>query len=262
MDRYLKTLRLFWTTSLSAQWEYQINFLVELIAMIGTLLGSLFILSIFFSEGRQIGTWTWETALVVQGVYTLLDGVTNSLLRPNLSDIVNHVREGTLDFILIKPIDSQFWLSLRTFSPAGLSEIILGLLIVFWAVDKTGNELSFLSIFMFFISLVCAIIILYSLWFIIASTSIWFVKTWNATEVLRAVLAAGRYPVIAYPVPLRIIFTLVLPVAFLTTVPSELILGLTSFSIVIQAVLFSLLFFFLSRSFWTFALKHYSSASS
>ena len=41
-------------------------------------------------------------------------------LRPNLGAIVTHVREGTLDFVLLKPIDSQFWLSLRTLSPAEL----------------------------------------------------------------------------------------------------------------------------------------------
>ena len=37
---------------------------------------SIFILSIFFTGGRQIASWTWESALVVQGVYTFLDGIT------------------------------------------------------------------------------------------------------------------------------------------------------------------------------------------
>jgi len=60
---------------------------------------------------------------------------------------------------------------------------------------------------------------------VLAATSIWFVKVWNATEVLRAALVAGRYPVSAYPVALRTFFTFVLPVAFLTTVPAEAILG-------------------------------------
>ena len=53
-------------------------------------------------------------------------------LRPNLGAIVTHVREGTLDFVLLKPIDSQFWLSLRTLSPAGLPEIGLGFVVATW----------------------------------------------------------------------------------------------------------------------------------
>jgi ABC-type uncharacterized transport system permease subunit len=63
---------------------------------------------------------------------------------------------------------------------------------------------------------------------VLATTAIWFVKTWNATEVLRAALSAGRYPVSAFPPTLRLLFTLVLPVAFLTTVPAEILLGRSS----------------------------------
>jgi len=143
MHRYFKTIRLFWSTAFASQLEYQLNFLIELLAMIGTLLGSVFILSLFFTGGRQLGDWTWESALVIQGVYTFLDGLTNALLRPNLTEIVNYVREGTLDYVLLKPIDSQFWLSVKKFSFAGLPEIILGLSIVFWAAINQAHLFHF-----------------------------------------------------------------------------------------------------------------------
>ena len=262
MKRYIKTIKLFWSTALAAQLEYQINFVIELLCMIGTLTGSIFILSLFFSDGRQLGDWTWEAALVVQGVYTFLDGLTNAFLRPNLTEIVNYVREGTLDYVLLKPIDSQFWLSVKKFSFAGLPEIILGLSIVFWAAIQSGSSFTVVSLSEFIISLFIGFVILYSVWFIIAASSIWFVKTWNATEVLRALLAAGRYPISAYPVILRFIFTLVLPVAFLTTFPAEAILGELKYTILFFGLVLSSFFFILSRLFWEFALKHYTSASS
>ena len=262
MYRYFKTIKLFWSTAFASQLEYQLNFLIELVAMLGTLLGSVFLLSLFFTEGRQLGDWTWESALVIQGVYTLLDGLTNAILRPNLSEIVNYVREGTLDYVLLKPIDSQFWLSVKKFSFAGIPEIILGLLIVFWAANKSGAGFSFYYLSSFIFSLLIGFVILYSVWFLIAASSIWFVKTWNATEVLRALLAAGRYPISAYPVILRFIFTLLLPVAFLTTFPAEAILGELKFKILFYGSILSSLFFLFSRFFWKFALKHYTSASS
>ncbi len=262
MNRYFKTIRLFWATALASQLEYKLNFLIELLAMLGTLMGSVFILSLFFSGGRQLGAWTWESALVIQGVYTFLDGLTNAILRPNLTEIVNYVREGTLDYVLLKPIDSQFWLSVKKFSFAGLPEIILGLSIVFWAVIQSGSTLSIYSIIIFITSLLIGFVILYSVWFLIAASSIWFVKTWNATEVLRALLAAGRYPISAYPVVLRFVFTLVLPVAFLTSFPAQAILGELKFNILFIGLLLSILFFTISRLFWNFALRHYTSASS
>jgi len=126
MGRYLRSLRRFWGTAAAGQMEYQLNLLIELVAMAGNLAGSLFVLSLFFRQGEGLGGWSWPAAQVVLGAYTVLDGLTSTLLRPNLSRIVTHVQEGTLDFVLLKPIDSQFWLSLRTVSPAGLPELVVG----------------------------------------------------------------------------------------------------------------------------------------
>lgn len=266
--RYGRSLRRFWGTALAGQLEYQLNMVLELLAAIANLVGSVFILSLFFAggsgsaAGRPLGGWSWQEALVVQGIYTLLDGVASTWLRPNLGAIVSHVREGTLDFVLLKPIDSQFWLSLRTLSPAGLSEIALGLGLIAWAVPRAGATPSPGSLALALLLSLAGVLILYALWFLLATTSLWFVKTWNATEVLRAALTAGRFPLSAYPPGLRLVFTLVLPVAFLTTVPAEAILGRVTASSGVLALLVAGLGLLLCRAFWRYALRHYTSASS
>ncbi len=262
MGRYWRTLRRFWGTAVAVQLEYQANVLIELLAVVMSLSGSLFMLSLFFGPNQTLGGWSWPQALMVQGLYTVFDGMASTWLRPNLGAIVTHVREGTLDFVLLKPIDSQFWLSLRTLSPAGLPEIGLGFVVATWGAIQAGVVLSPLSVLAALVMLVAGGLILYSLWFLIAATSIWFVKTWNATEVLRTLLASGRYPLSAYPPALRVLFTFLLPVAFLTTVPVEILLGQMQAGSLILGVLLATTFFALSRSFWLFALRHYTSASS
>jgi ABC-2 type transport system permease protein len=262
MGRYLLTLRRFWATALAGQLEYQLNLLLDLLAMAGNLAGSLFVISLFYGPGRNLGGWSWEAALVVLGIYTVLDGVASSLLRPNLGPIVTHVQQGTLDFILLKPIDSQFWLSFRTFSPAGLPEIVTGLGLILWAAAKAGAILSPAGRLSAALMLASSLVILYSLWFGLATTSIWFVKTWNATEVLRAALTAGRYPISAYPLRLRTLLTVVLPVAFLTTVPAEAILGRSSVNAGVASLLMASVCLLLCRAFWRYALRFYTSASS
>jgi ABC-2 type transport system permease protein len=260
--RYLITLRRFWGTALATQLEYQLNALIELLAMAGNLAGSLLVLWLFYRQGVALGGWSWNSVLVVLGAYTCLDGLTSTLLRPNLSRIVNHVQEGTLDFVLLKPIDSQFWLSLRTLSPAGLPELVVGVALMLWAGRRELGVLDPGAVGLAALLLLAAAVTLYALWFVLAATSIWFVKTWNATEVLRAVLTAGRYPVSAYPSGLRTLFTLVLPVAFLTTVPAEALLGRLSLAGAITSLLVAGMALAISRAFWEFALRFYTSASS
>ncbi|AFZ58662.1 ABC-2 family transporter protein [Anabaena cylindrica FACHB-243] len=260
MQRYLKVLRLFWSTAIAAEMEYRINFILAALTSIGNLAGSLFGLFLFYRQGYTFTGWSWDAALIVLGMFTLLQGFSATLLAPNLNRIVRHVQEGTLDFVLLKPIRSQFWLSLHTLSPWGLPDLIFGCIIIGYAGKNLGLGIDryLLSI----LPLCCSLVILYSLWFMLGSTTIWFVKIYNVTEVLRGLLEAGRYPVIAYPTAYRVFFTFVVPVAFLTTVPAQAMLGESQLIWLFGAVILAVTLFSISTWFWRFALRFYTSASS
>ncbi len=260
--KYLKVYKKFLHTSFASELEYKTNILIDLITAILSLIGSIFLLSIFFQNNVSIGDWEFEEALIIQGIYTILNGITNTWFNPNLSEIVKHVREGTLDFVLLKPIDSQFFISLKKINPSGFLEIMLGLCLLLFCIkiNQINLNLSFLSLSL--ITVTCSICILYSLWFFISTTTIWFVKTWNATEVLRSFLYVGRFPLNSFSFSLRIFFSVFIPIAFITTIPSEVFLGLSQSWKILLEIIVALVFLITSRKFWLFALKFYSSASS
>ena len=260
MGRYLKVIRLFWSAAIAAEMEYRVNFIIATLSSVGNLAGSLFSLFLFYRTGYTFSDWKWEAALIVVGIYTLLQGFAETFLSPNLNRIVRHVQEGTLDFILLKPIRSQFWLSSHTVSPWGVSDLIFGTIMIIYA--GTLLELGISDYLVSIPALFFGLVILYSLWFMLGATSIWFVKIYNVTEVLRGLLEAGRFPMVAYPAAFRIFFTFVVPVAFLTTVPAEAMLGRSQVTWVIGAGILALVLFFVSSRFWRFALRYYTSASS
>ena len=260
--KYLKVYKKFLHTSFASELEYKTNILIDLITAILSLIGSIFLLSIFFQNNSSIGDWEFEEALIIQGIYTILNGITNTWFNPNLSEIVKHIREGTLDFVLLKPIDSQFFISLKKINPSGFLEIMLGICLLLFCIkfNQINLNLSFLCLSL--ITMTCSICILYSLWFFISTTTIWFVKTWNATEVLRSFLYVGRFPLNSFSFSLRIFFSVFIPIAFITTIPSEVFLGLSQSWKILLEIIVALVFLITSRKFWLFALKFYSSASS
>jgi ABC-2 type transport system permease protein len=260
MARYLKVLRLFWNAAIAAEMEYRINFIISAFSSLGNLVGSIFGLFLFYRTGYTFTGWSWEAALVVLGVFTLLQGFSATFLSPNLNRIVRHVQEGTLDFVLLKPVRSQFWLSCHTFSLWGIPDLIFGLLIIGYAGTKLGLGIDRYLLTLW--PLFCGLVILYSLWFILGATSIWFVKIYNITEVLKGFLEAGRYPITGYPAVYRFFFTFVLPVSFLTTIPAQSMLGEIEFTSLLSAGLLAFVLFFISTQFWRFALRFYTSASS
>lgn len=258
--RYVKVLRLFWTTAIAAEMEYRANFLIATLSSMGSLAGSLFGIFLFYRAGYDFRGWSWDESLLVLAAFTLLQSFAGTVLSPNLNRIVNHVQQGTLDFVLLKPINSQFWLSFRTVSPWGLPDLLFGLFILFYAGNRLGlgwtNYLSAIA------PLGLGFVMLYSLWFMLGATSIWFVKIYNVTEVLRSLLEAGRFPLSAYPAIYRVFFTFIIPVAFLTTVPAEAALGRSHLSWLLGAGVLAIALLLVSRSFWRFALRFYTSASS
>ena len=260
--KYVKVYAKFLHTSLASELEYKTNILIDLFTAVLSLIGSIFLLSIFFQNNERIGGWGFEQALIIQGIYTILNGITNTWFNPNLTEIVKHIREGTLDFVLLKPIDSQFFISLKKIAPSGFLEIILGICLLIYCtiINQININLSFLMLCLF--TIICSICILYSLWFFISTTTIWFVKTWNATEVLRSFLYIGRFPLNSFSFSLRIFFSVFIPIAFITTIPSEVFLGVTQLWKIFLEVLVAIVFLFTSRKFWLFALRFYSSASS
>lgn len=260
MKRYLWVLRLFWSTAIAAELEYRVNFVIATLTSLGNLAGSLFTLFLFYRTGYRFEGWKWEEALIVLGIFTILQGFSGTFLVPNLNRIVRHVQEGTLDFVLLKPISSQFWLSARTISPWGLSDLIFGLILIGYAGRRLGIGIE--DYFLSAIPLGFGFAILYSLWFMLGAMSIWFVKIYNVTEVLRGLLEAGRFPMVAYPTAYRFFFTFLVPVAFLTTVPAEAMLGRAEIGWVLGAGVLALALLFASTVFWRFALRFYTSASS
>jgi len=121
------------------------------------------------------------------GLYTLLDGSPPArVLQPNLSTIVTHVRRAPSISCCLKPRRQPVWLSARTFSPWRLPGVAAGLALIVVAAAPAGARPMGASV-------VAALVlvaqqapwILYSLWFVAGGQpSIWFVKVWNATEVL------------------------------------------------------------------------------
>lgn len=202
---------------MAAELEYRFNFLIATLSSLTSLFGSLFGLFLFYRTGYNFQDWSWEEAMVVLGIFTILQGFSATFLVPNLNRIVEQVQQGTLDLILLKPISSQFWLSARIFSPWGIPDLAFGGIIIGYAGSRLGLGIS--NYLVSVAPLLFGLASLYSLWFMLGATSIWFVKIYNVTEVLRGLLEAGRSPIVAYLAAYRFFFTFMMPVAFLTTIP-------------------------------------------
>lgn len=209
----------------------------------------------------DISGWKFNQLILPLGIVHLLSAFIWGMMYSNMKEIPQDINKGNLDLSLTKPLDSQFLLSSRYLGLNLFPTFIIGSFLVWYGLT-INNLLTLPKLFIILISLISAIIISYSLWFIIVTLSFWFNRLLNIAELFPHSLDIARYPVNIFPPLVRFIFTFILPFAFLGFLPAEIILGRTPLIYILGPILAAIILLILSHSFWLFALRHYSSASS
>jgi len=260
--RYLKLLSIFYKNSILKELEYRVNFLASVLMSVLWLVWGILGVTIFFLHRDKMGEWSYPEVLMVVGLFTFFNGVMESLLRPNVGAVIEQIRDGTFDFVLTKPVNSQFIASLRTIVVWRLSDAIIGILLIIYALGLLHVTPTLGQIGYFVVMILSGMAIVYSLWLVMVSFAFWFVKIDNITELFYAFYEAGRYPVTVYRGAVRALLTFVVPIAFVTTFPVSALLGRIDQTTTLLGIAFGIGLFIASNRFWNFAVMHYSSASS
>jgi ABC-2 type transport system permease protein len=262
MKRYLRVLGTFYTAAILTDLEYRANFLTNMLMSVAGAIATILTMSIFFQHTATIGGWSYYEALLVVGLFQLFLGMVDTFITPNVQDFTEYLRLGTMDFILTKPLNSQFHASLRRINVWRGVDMLIGLGVIAFALNRLGVSPTLDRVAMFLVLLVCAAIILYALIMLLITSGFWFVQLENVMELLFTFYEAGRFPVTVFPGWLRVMLTFVVPIAFITTVPAAVVLGRLNAEFVLLAVIVTAVLFTACAAFWRYAVRHYSSASS
>lgn len=258
---YFRLFGAFFRVSVMGEAAYRVNFYVQLFQSLMELATALTGLTVIFSYTTNLGGWQPYEMLALVGVYFITGGMIGFVIQPSMEQFITSVRDGKLDFTLIKPEDSQFLVSLQVVNIWKLIDIVLGFAVLATALVQLGEKIGGRQAANFFIMLLSGAVIIYSFWLILATLSFWFVRVENILVIFQSMYEAGRWPVSLYPGWLRFALTFIVPVAFATTVPAEALTGRLTEGTLIGAVASAVILLVISRLFWKIGLRQYSGAS-
>jgi ABC-2 type transport system permease protein len=261
MLRYLKLILLFVRVNIQDDAAYRVNFLMRIVIAIVQTGGEAFTLWIIFSNTKSLADWNLPELIVVMGVFRTMIGVISLVIAPNMRAIMDDIRQGTLDYVLTKPINSQFYASVRKIILFRLADIALGLVLVVVGCVMLSADVPISHVAQFAGLLVAGVVIIYSFWLVLATTAFWFIRLDNIEMVFWNLFEAARYPVDIYRPWLRWLLTFMLPVAFLTTIPPGILTGKTEPIRLAAALIIAPLALAGASLFWRMGLRHYSGAS-
>jgi ABC-2 type transport system permease protein len=240
---------------------YRANFFVQLFQSLLELGTAVAGLAVVFSHTGTLGGWLPDEVLALLGVYFLVGGLIGAVIQPGMGQLIDSVRDGTLDFTLTKPEDAQLLVSVRRIEIWKLIDVGLGVAVLGTALARLGEKVGGLEALAFVAMLLSGALIVYSFWLILATLSFWFVRVENILEIFRSMYEAGRWPISLYPGWLRFGLTFIVPVAFATTVPTEALTGRLSGGTLVGAAVLAVVLFMASRMLWRVGLRQYSGTS-
>ena len=242
--------------------QYRSDFAISLLNAVIGLITQVLALSVVFSATADLRGWGPYDLLVLVGIHFFLSGLIGMVMRPSMEALMEGIRMGTFDFLLIKPADSQLLASTQVVAPQAATDVVVGVGVILFGMTRLGVSLGPLDLALFLAMLLAGLVIVYSFLLLLATCAFWFVKLENVLVIFQALFGnAGRWPVTIFPPGLRVFLTFVVPVAFAVTVPAQALTGQLDLTTGLLAVVIALAFFVGSRVFWLIALRHYTGAS-
>ncbi len=260
--RYMKLWGAFFSNSLTRDMEYKANLVGGIITDIIFYSVQYFFFTIIYSYVDKLGSFSREDVMVFLIITFLADTVYMFLFSGNLFPLNRLVVQGDLDFILLKPIKSQFFISFRYVRTYAIIGFIILILMLIHQTHIHSSEIGLINYIYFCISFIMGITIWYSIDFLISCLTFWFrnftVGGWLSHEILKF---SSRPDSIYTGLTRKLMFTFV-PMALVASVPARILIYGFNIKLLIFQILISLFFLLLTFYVWERGLLRYESASS
>jgi ABC-2 type transport system permease protein len=243
------------------EFQYRVNFFVQIGQSLVSLATGLIGLWLVFDHTDELNGWTQPELLAVMGVFIMMNGVIQSYIQPNMTRLLDEIRDGTLDFALTKPADAQVLASVREFRLWQVTDIVVGFIVLVIGIRQYQGAVGIWQAFGFIAALLMGGVMVYCFWLLITTTAFWVIRIDQIVNLFEGIYAAGRWPVGIYPNWLRFGLTFLVPVAFAVTIPASALLNRLSPLTLLATAGLTLAFLIFSRLFWRRGLKNYSGAS-
>ena len=261
-DGYAGLLWLQLRTSFSLALQYRADFLTDGLVEVFWTVTTLAPIFVLYGHRTEVAGWSYGEMLLVTAFFTLLQAVLEGAINPSMTLVVEQIRQGTFDFVLLKPKDAQFLVTTARVLPWRALNVVTAGVLVAVGFSKLGRAPALLDAGMACLFFAASLAILQSLWMLSVCLAFYVVKVDNLTFLFGAIFDAARWPSSIFKGALRLVFTFVIPLAIMTTFPAEALLGRASLGKLVAALATATAAVLASRAAWKRALSSYTSASS
>ena len=266
---YARVFLTFARNSLVRDMTFRTNFIIECVSSLAWMAINLAFYVLIYQYTGAIAGWDKYEFFLFLATTMFINSIVQAFFMPNCEEFSELIRTGGLDFALLKPIDTQFLISLHKVDWSSLVNFLFALALGAYSLVRLEHAPSAAQLLLYPIYLASGVVILYSLMITLSATSVWLGRNQTLYDFWFYITNFSRYPREIYHgaigTPLNLLFTFVIPVLVVVNVPAKLIakpLSAQEWPLAAFALAAAAGCFFASRWIFIRALGSYRSASS
>lgn len=261
--RYLSIYWLFCKNGFMAEMEYRVNFIFGAVIEVAYLCIKLLYVLVVYRAGVTVNGLTPDGILLCVGAFTFMTGIYSLFFYSNFIRLPGHIRNGTLDMMITKPVSLQFLATLQRLN-FGFSStnLIAGIVIIVLAWRRLELPVTIASVWMYMMFTVCGVILNYVLYLLPSLLTFWTVQSKGINEASALIWEMNYMPMNIYSKSIQFVGSFLFPIFLVTNLSPFYVLEKLSVYMMIWGLIAPILFLVLSRMLWNRALRSYTSASS
>lgn len=259
MKKYWILFLAFRKIQIMKMFEYRGDFWFWMIVSLMWTAFNFFYFGLIFSQGNGLEGWSYDHIMLLIAFFTMIDAFTWSVFYPNMREYSKEIFDGQLSKYLLMPVNSIFLILTQHATYHNVPRFLVGFIILLHTIQKIGLSVSLLQIILAFVVFSFGLLLIYSLWFILATFSFWVERLQNINEIMPQFRSVYQVPAKVFTGIPGFIFSYLIPLGLVTTLPSEIILGRYNSTFIVLLVLSSSAFFAISVYFFKISIKKYSS---
>jgi ABC-2 type transport system permease protein len=264
--RYLRIFWCFARNGLVREMTFRTNFIITVASEVLWLGMMLVFVGVIYRNTDRIEGWSGHQYLFLMGTHFLVTGIFETLFFGNAQRFSELIRTGGLDFVLLKPVSTQFFVSMERVDYTAVANALLGIGLCVYAGGKLEIAVTPGGVALFVLLLGSGVVTLYALMFIFTATSVWMIRQTSASHFWFYLTGCARYPAEIYQPLARgglwLVLTFVLPVLIVANLPANVMVRSFTPGMIAYAVVIAVVILLVSRRVFSFALRSYRSASS
>jgi ABC-2 type transport system permease protein len=240
---------------------YRVDYVLRLARIVIELTSSILFIDVIFSKTNSLVGWSKPEMFLVYAIWILILCTQYLFTSDSFFQTSQDIQKGKLDFLLTKPMDSQFLASFRQVHVDNIIRILGAVVILVYSLFALQINVSNLTILLFLFQLVSGTIAFYSFMFLSVIFTFYTLGI-EQLSIFDSLLQVGKYPTDIFPKSWSVIFWSILPVAYFSTLPARTLLGKIDTVSYVLSVVIPFVLLFAVRKLWYFSLRFYFSASS